>query len=104
MSKAGLHVSGNVPFGYRRNGQTKKLEIYEEEAKIVRYIFKLHSEGLGSFKIRDILNAEGYKSATGKAFELPTIKRIIKNPTYKGTIVFNDRKKLKRTASLFTSL
>lgn len=96
MSKAGLHVSGNVPFGYRRNGQTKKLEIYEEEAKIVRYIFKLHSEGLGSFKIRDILNAEGYKSATGKAFELPTIKRIIKNPTYKGTIVFNDRKKIKK--------
>lgn len=96
MSKAGLHVSGNVPFGYRRNNETKKLEIYEEEAKVVRYIFKLHSEGLGSFKIRDILNAEGYKSATGKAFELPTIKRIIKNPTYKGTIVFNDRKKVKK--------
>ncbi|WGE40981.1 recombinase family protein [Bacillus stercoris] len=96
MSKAGLHVSGNVPFGYKRNNDTKKLEIDEEAAPTIRYIFQLHSEGFGSFKIRDILNNEGYKSATGKAFNLPSIKRIIRNPAYKGTLVFNNRKKIKR--------
>ncbi|MGK9266452.1 recombinase family protein [Bacillus inaquosorum] len=96
MSKAGLHVSGNVPFGYKRNNETKKLEIDEDSAATIRYIFQLHSEGLGSFKIRDILNNEGYKSATGKAFNLPSIKRIIRNPAYKGTLVFNNRKKIKR--------
>ncbi|MDI6587289.1 recombinase family protein [Bacillus subtilis] len=96
MSKAGLHVSGNVPFGYKRNNETKKLEIDEEAAPTIRYIFQLHSEGYGSFKIRDILNNEGYKSATGKAFNLPSIKRIIRNPAYKGTLIFNNRKKIKR--------
>ncbi|MED4801206.1 recombinase family protein [Bacillus atrophaeus] len=96
MSKAGLHVSGNVPFGYKRNNETKKLEIDEEVAPTIRYIFQLHSEGYGSFKIRDILNNEGYKSATGKAFNLPSVKRIIRNPAYKGTLVFNNRKKIKR--------
>lgn len=96
MSKAGLHVSGNVPFGYRRNDKTKRLEIKDDEAKVVRYIFDLHFKGLGSYKIRDILNREGYKTAKNNYFELPTIKRIIKNPAYKGTIVFNDRKRKKK--------
>jgi site-specific DNA recombinase len=96
MAKQGLHISGNVPFGYIRNNKTKKLEINEAEAATIRYIFKLHSEGLGAFKIRDILNTEGYKSATGKAFNLPSVKRIIRNPAYKGWTIFNDRKKVKK--------
>ncbi|WP_257131790.1 recombinase family protein [Bacillus sp. AFS017336] len=96
MVKQGMHVSGTVPFGYKRNKNTKRLEIEEKNAEIIRYIFKLHNEGLGSYRIRDILNAEGYKSATGKAFNLPSIKRIIRNPAYKGTVVFNDRKRVKQ--------
>jgi site-specific DNA recombinase len=96
MAKQGLHVSGNVPFGYIRNPISKKLEINEAEAPTIRYIFKLHSEGKGAYTIRDILNKEGYKSATGKAFNLPSVKRIIRNEAYKGTTVFNDRKKVKK--------
>lgn len=96
MAKAGLHISGNVPFGYVRNSNTKKLEIDEESAKTIRYIFQLHAKGLGSFKIRDILNEEGYKSATGKVFNLPSIKRILRNPHYKGWTVFQDRKRIKK--------
>ncbi|WP_237563689.1 recombinase family protein [Halalkalibacter okhensis] len=93
MARAGFHISGSAPFGYVRNSTTKKLEINEEEAKTVRYIFTLHSQGLGSFKIREMLNAEGYKSSTGRPFNLPSIKRIIQNPVYKGWTVFTDRKK-----------
>lgn len=100
MSKQGLHVSGNVPFGYVRNPKTKTLEIDEEAAKTIRYIFQLHSKGLGSFKIRDILNEEGYKSATGKVFNLPSIKRIIRNPHYKGWTVFHDRKRIKKSGKV----
>lgn len=96
MAKQGLHISGNVPFGYTRNPKTKKLEINEDEAPTIRYIFKLHAEGKGAFKIRDILVAEGYKSATGKTFNLPSVKRIIRNEAYKGWTVFNDRKKVKK--------
>lgn len=95
MTKMGLHVSGNVPYGYKRNNETKKLEIDEPAAEVIRYIFKLHQQGLGAFKIRDILNKEGYKSATGKHFNLPAIRRILKNPHYKGWTVFNVRKKYK---------
>jgi site-specific DNA recombinase len=96
MAKAGLHVAGGVPFGYKRNSKTKLLEIDEEAAKTIRYIFQLHAKGYGSYKIRDILNEEGYKSATGKLFNLPSVKRIIRNPHYKGYTVFNDRKRIKK--------
>jgi site-specific DNA recombinase len=101
MAKQGLHVSGNVPFGYRRNNQTKTLEIVEPEAEIVRYVFRLHSQGYGSYKIRDILNAEGYKAAKGGIFNLPSIKRIIRNPHYKGWTTFNDRKRVKKNGKTF---
>ncbi len=94
-AKRGEWVSSQPPLGYKRNPETKKLEINEEEATIIRYIFKLHSQGYGSFKIRDILNEEGYKPKRSNAFNLPTIKRIIRNPAYKGTIVFNNRKRTK---------
>lgn len=100
MAKQGLHVSGGVPFGYKRNNETKKLEIVEEDAKTIRYIFQLHSQGYGSFKIRDILNEEGYKSATGKHFNLPSVKRIIRNETYKGWTFFNDRKRIKKNGKV----
>ncbi|WGD80751.1 recombinase family protein [Bacillus subtilis] len=96
MAKAGLDIAGGVPFGYRRNKETKKLEIYEPEAETIRYIFKLHSQGLGSFKIRDILNEEGIKPARGNHWNLPAIKRIIRNEKYKGWNFFNDRKRVKK--------
>ncbi|MGD6992133.1 recombinase family protein [Sutcliffiella horikoshii] len=95
-AKRGEWISGSVPFGYDRNKETKKLVINEKQAKIVQEIFRLHAAGMGSYKIRDILNAEGLKPAKAKAFNLPSIKRIIKNPVYKGTVVFNDRKRIKK--------
>lgn len=94
MMKAGLNVN-TPPYGYTRNSKTKKFEINEEQAEVVRYIFKLHNEGYGSFRIRDILNNEGIKSARGNVWNLPAIKRIIKNEAYKGTAVFHDRKRIK---------
>ncbi|MBG9657064.1 recombinase family protein [Cytobacillus firmus] len=95
MTKQGKHVSGNVPYGYYRDPVKKVLKINKEEAEVVRLIFDWHKEGYGSYKIRDMLNAQGYKPAKSVAFNLPSIKRIIRNPAYKGTLVFHDRKRVK---------
>lgn len=51
--------------------------------------------GLGSDRIVDQLNIEGYKPSRSMAFQKPTIKRNIKNEAYKGTLVINDRKRVK---------
>jgi DNA invertase Pin-like site-specific DNA recombinase len=100
MAKQGLHITGAVPYGFVRNNVTKKLEIDDEAAKIIRYIFELHGKGYGSFKIRDILNEEGYKASKGGLFTLPTIKRIIRNPHYKGWTVFHDRRRIKKQGKI----
>ena len=93
-ARRGEWIASDAAFGYRRNKEKRVLEIEEEEAEIVRRIFKLHNEGLGSYKIRDILNAEGIPAPRTAFWNLPSIKRIIKNEVYKGTVLFNNRKEI----------
>ncbi|MFM9277995.1 recombinase family protein [Paenibacillus jiagnxiensis] len=95
-ARRGEHISGSPAYGYRRNQATRRLEIYEPEAEVVRYIFKLYREGLGSRRIVDMLNLEGYKPKRADVFQPPTVMRIIRNPVYKGTIVYHNRKRVKQ--------
>ncbi|MDP4099109.1 recombinase family protein [Paenibacillus sp. P96] len=94
-AQRGEYVSGKPAYGYRRNPTTHKLEIHEPEAEIVRYIFKLHIEGLGTRKIADMLNSKGYRPPRCDTFLPSTVKRIITNPVYKGSLVFQNRKRIK---------
>lgn len=91
-SKRGEWVSSDSAYGYTRNDETKRLVIVESEAEVIRRIFDLHLEGLGSYKIRDILNNDGIPSPKGKHWNLPTVKRIIRNEVHKGTVVFMEKK------------
>lgn len=59
--------------------------IDEEEAKIVRLIFKLYLEGHGIGKICRILEDKGYKTVTGKTnWSNASISNILDNEKYKG--------------------
>jgi DNA invertase Pin-like site-specific DNA recombinase len=94
-ARRGEHVSGKAAYGYRRNPQTKKLEIHEPEAGLVRYIFKLYIRGFSYRKITDLLNRDGFKTQQLNDF-LPTgIQLILRNPVYKGTLVFHSRKRIR---------
>jgi site-specific DNA recombinase len=90
MSRSGLNASGKVPMGYRRNPNTKLLEIYEDEAKVVRMLFQMITEGKGLTKITEEMNQMGYKSRDGNYFCRNTLKGMLKRETYKGTMVYND--------------
>ncbi|MFM9279725.1 recombinase family protein [Paenibacillus jiagnxiensis] len=94
-ARRGEYVSGRPAYGYRRSRESKKLEIYQPEAEVVRYIFKLYKDGLGSRKIADILNREGFKTRLANAFRPSTIRRILRNPVYKGSVVYQHRKRVK---------
>ncbi|MFB5677444.1 recombinase family protein [Paenibacillus terreus] len=94
-ARRGEHVVGLPAYGYRRNKTTHKLEIHEPEAEVVRYIFKLHNEGLGNRKIADMLNSEGYKPRRGHSFRPCNVKRMLANPVYKGRLVLHDRERVK---------
>ena len=87
------------PYGYRL--EDKKLVIDDKESEIVKKIFNLYvDEGLGFFAIAKLLNEEGIPSKQNKEWSLRSIKLLLSNPVYKGTLVWNriDSSKKKRQA------
>ncbi len=95
------------PMGYRKDKNTGRVEIIEEQAAIVRRIFDLYLSGYGIKAIAGILNSEGVKSqgyyqemTIGKRigwnkpeiahrflWENTKVKRIICNEFYCGTLI-----------------
>ena len=81
-------LGGSGLYGYRK--KDCKLEINEEEAKNVRLIFSLYSEGeYGLRKICDILKNKNILTRKGNNFTDSTLKKMIKNPRYKGFFTAN---------------
>ncbi|MCG1027623.1 recombinase family protein [Virgibacillus halodenitrificans] len=75
-----------------RKGKSSKLIVNEQEAVIVRKIFKLYVQGNGYKSIANQLNKEGYKTKKNKAFSINGIKTILGNPIYAGFIRYNVRR------------
>lgn len=80
--KNGVVLGNSRIWGYRKNNG--KLEIVEEEAKIVREIFELYAKGFGFRSIAQKLNEKGYRNGNGRKFGYSSISGIIRNPKYKG--------------------
>lgn len=72
--------------GYRWTG--KEYVIVEEEAEVVREIFRLYMTGIGPKQIANILNAKGVRGQTGKLMSESSITLILKQEKYKGDSIF----------------
>lgn len=81
---------GRVPqwaFGYKKIDKFT-MEIVEEEAVIVRDIFKMYIEdGMGCRKISLALNARKAKTKFGGEWTPRTVRRILDNPIYGGDLI-----------------
>lgn len=80
-------VGFNRCLGYKANYETNTLEIVEEEAEVVRYIFDRYIQGAGSTIIARELNELGKKPIKGNKFRESSIRGIIRNEKYKGDIL-----------------
>lgn len=79
----------SLPLGYRMNKDTGIPYIYEEEAVIVRKIYNDYIAGHSYLEIARELNALGYKTKRGAAFEGRTVEYILSNPFYYGAVRWN---------------
>jgi site-specific DNA recombinase len=89
--------NGTPPYGYQLkkvmdgNTQRSKLEINEDQAPLIRNIYKLYLEGKGIKEITKILNSQGHKTNKGKAWYNSSISYILKNEVYIGNLLYGKR-------------
>lgn len=104
LVKRGKYAGGSVPYGYRlvESGEISKkgrilhkFEIDEEKAEIVKTIYDYaYFQMLGPYQIARLLNADTQlktKAPSGDFWRSETVARILKNPVYYGTVVYNRR-------------
>lgn len=87
----GGQVLGYISAKNNKDDTKTRLEVVEEEAFIVREIFKLYSEGRGLKSLTNHINKLGYKSKKGNMFSINAVKEILMNPIYIGKIRYNRR-------------
>lgn len=93
----GCYVA-NAPYGYRRVYIDRRptLEIFEPEAKLVRAMFQLYAEGYGCTSIAHQINAMGGHPHRSAAFSRNSIAKILRNPTYIGKIIWDQKSHIKK--------
>ena len=67
-AERGERLGTRAPYGYRKNSETKKLEVDEEAASIVRRIFAMCAGGSGPSQIARILKKEQILTPTMYAY------------------------------------
>lgn len=101
--KRGRYIACYAPYGYKKNKEiVGKLDIDEESANVVKYIFKLFLEGKGTTTIAQILTREHFptpamylnmnadkSSIFYSVWKQNTIRSILRNETYLGYMIQN---------------
>ena len=79
----------NIVYGYDKTiGDYFNLSINEEEAKVVRQMYKWYTEeGFGGAKIANMLNERGIKTKRGNNWSQNSVCRILTNEIYTGKII-----------------
>lgn len=81
-----------VPFGYKKDQQRKgKFVVNEDEAAVVRQIFRMFGEGESYSKIARELNRSRIPSPQGKLWRYQSIRGIIANEVYLGKMIQGKR-------------
>lgn len=81
----GIPWGARGAYGYKYNKD--HFEIVPNEAEVVKYIYELYLSGLGYVAIFKRLNAEGYKTRSGGAWNYNSIEQIITNYDYTGNLI-----------------
>jgi len=89
----------NAPYGYIKATVNKRptLAIHEDEARFVRIMFDLYiNKGMGCQQIANTINAMGAAPHRANQFGRTSIMKILRNPTYIGKIVWNQKTQIRK--------
>ncbi|QHQ79485.1 serine-type integrase SprA [Bacillus subtilis] len=97
----GKWISGLAPYGYQLNKKTSKLDPVEDEAKVVQLIFNIFLNGLNGKDYSytaiasHLTNLQIPTPSGKKRWNQYTIKAILQNEVYIGTVKYKVREKTK---------
>ena len=109
---------GTAPYGYKKDPENKyHLIIDEEAANVVKFIYEKYLAGLGTMQIADYLSKKkipipsdynkrkrGTKSLTYGLWQQSTVRFILSNEIYTGTVIQGKRKKVSFKSKKFINL
>lgn len=83
--KKGNILGNDMLYGYKKDKLSGNLVVITEEAEIVRRMFSMYAiDEMSISKIAKTFNDEGIKTGQNKKWGTSTIRRMLKNPKYKG--------------------
>ena len=109
---------GTAPYGYKKDPENKyHLVIDEEAANVVKLIYEKYLAGFGTMQIADYLSKKkipipsdynkrnrGAKSLTYGLWQQSTVRFILSNEIYTGTVIQGKRKKVSFKSKKFINL
>lgn len=109
---------GTAPYGYKKDPENKyHLIIDEEAANVVKLIYEKYLAGFGTMQIADYLSKKkipipsdynkrnrGAKSLTYGLWQQSTVRFILSNEIYTGTVIQGKRKKVSFKSKKFIDL
>ena len=109
---------GTAPYGYRKDPENKyHLVIDKEAANVVKLIYEKYLAGFGTMQIADYLSKKkipipsdynkrnrGAKSLTYGLWQQSTVRFILSNEIYTGTVIQGKRKKVSFKSKKFINL
>lgn len=109
---------GTAPYGYKKDQENKyRLVVDEEAANVVKLIYQKYLEGFGTMQIADYLSKKkipipsdynkrkrGAKSLTYGLWQQSTVRFILSNEIYTGTVIQGKRKKVSFKSKKFINL
>lgn len=88
----GFFMGGRVPYGYQAvqadDGKRRRLAPLDNEATVIRMIFRHALEGKGAYIIALQLNQLGLKMR-GKNWSKNTVLHMLKSEVYMGNVIYN---------------
>ncbi|HBI7133059.1 TPA: recombinase family protein [Clostridium perfringens] len=91
-AEQGKWVNGKPPLGYRRDKNTGKIELVEEEVKLVRYIVECYLSGeYNNHTLARHLNELGYIGRRGASWDASRLYRLMNNRAYLGEVKYKDK-------------
>jgi len=82
-------INGAVPLGFRR-GQDGHAEIVEEEAEVVREIYRRVAEGEPLIRIVEDLNRRGIRTKKGSEWNKSSFNKLLTNERYIGVYRYKE--------------